>query len=172
MKNSKAKEVALGGVLFALAIALSLMEGTIAPLLGLMPGVKIGLANIVVMYALLYLSYRQALVLVVLKALFSLAFFGVTAGFLSGCGGLLSLVVMATAFRLGATPFILSTCGALAHNLGQLAGASVILSSALALTYMPVLLVSGLIMGSVTAGSMKVLLPALKKVGISRDKEE
>lgn len=169
MRNEKAKAVALGGVLFALAIALSLMEGAIAPLLGLMPGVKIGLANIVVMYALLYLSKRQALVLVLLKALFSLVFFGVTAGFLSACGGLFSLCVMAAVYKFGATHFIMSTCGALAHNMGQLAGASIILSSALALTYMPVLLVSGLVMGGITAGSMKVLLPALKNVGFTKN---
>ncbi|MDD6678279.1 MAG: Gx transporter family protein [Firmicutes bacterium] len=170
MRNHKAKSVALGGVLFALAIALSLMESAITPLLGLMPGVKLGLSNIVVMYALVYLGFRQAFLLMVLKALFSLSFFGVTAGFLSGCGGIFSLLVMALAQRLGATHYILSVCGALAHNAGQLLGASVILSSALALTYMPVLMVSGLVMGGITATGMKVLLPALKRVGVAPQK--
>lgn len=52
MRNNKTRQVALSGLLFALAMALSFMESAITPLLGLIPGVKIGLANIVVMYAL------------------------------------------------------------------------------------------------------------------------
>ena len=49
MKGQKARGVALGGMLFALAILLSFVEGMVAPALGLPPGVKPGLANIVVM---------------------------------------------------------------------------------------------------------------------------
>ena len=63
------------------------------------------------------------------------------------------------------TWFILSVCGAVAHNLGQLAGAGVALSSRLALGYAPVLLVSGLAMGGITAASLSALLPALEKMG-------
>ena len=50
MRSKKAHEVALSGLLFALAIVLSMAESAITPLLGLAPGVKIGLANIVVRY--------------------------------------------------------------------------------------------------------------------------
>ena len=60
MQNSKAKEVALGGVLFALALALSFLESVITPLLGLMPGIKLGLSNVVVMYAMFFMGSRQA----------------------------------------------------------------------------------------------------------------
>ena len=66
MRNKKAHEVALSGLLFALAIVLSMAESAITPLLGLAPGVKIGLANIVVMYAVFFMGARQALLLVVL----------------------------------------------------------------------------------------------------------
>ena len=85
MKNirNSAADVALGGLLFALAIALSMLESTITPLLGLMPGVKLGLANIVVMYALFFMGARQALYLDLLKALFVFLVSGWTAGFLS-----------------------------------------------------------------------------------------
>lgn len=72
MRSEKAKNVARLGMLFALAIALSFCESCLTPLLGLMPAMKLGLSNIVVMYALLYLSKRQALALVLLKALFAL----------------------------------------------------------------------------------------------------
>lgn len=167
MRSKKAHEVALSGLLFALAIVLSMAESAITPLLGMAPGVKIGLANIVVMYAVFFMGARQALLLVVMKALFTLLTRGPVAGLLSLCGGLLSLGVMWALYHLPHRPtwFIVSVCGAVAHNLGQLAGASVVLSSRLALGYAPVLLVSGLAMGGVTAASLSALLPALEKMG-------
>ena len=149
-RGSKTQDIALSGLLFALAMALSFAEGTLV-IPGLMPGMKLGLANIVVMYALFFMGGKQALVLDLLKALFVFLVSGWTAGFLSLCGGLFSLLVMWVLydhFPVQPTWFILSVCGALAHNVGQLLGASVILSSAMSLYYAPVMLVFGLIMGS------------------------
>ena len=165
MRNGKARRVAGTGMLFALAIALSWLESCVTPLLGLMPALKLGLANIVVMYALLFLGTRSAAALVALKALFALLTRGVTAGALSACGGALSLLVL---WALLHAPFPVSgylfcVCGALAHNLGQLAGAAVILSSAMALGYAPVLLVAGVAVGalnSLLAGAVYAALPA------------
>ena len=166
-KPSKAKQVALSGMLFALAMALSFAEGTLT-IPGLLPGMKLGLANVVVMYALLFMGARQALILDVLKALFVFLVSGPTAGFLSLCGGLLSLLVMWALYDLlplRPTWFILSVCGALAHNVGQLIGAGFLLSSALSLYYAPVMLVLGLVMGGLTALILRALLPALEKLG-------
>lgn len=73
MQSQKAKTVARLGMLFALAMALSFFESVITPLLGLMPAMKLGLANIVVMYAMLFMKRRQALLLVLLKAFFFVA---------------------------------------------------------------------------------------------------
>ena len=139
----KTRHIALSGLLFALAMALSFIEGTLV-IPGLLPGMKLGLANIVVMYALFFMGPRQALVLDILKALFVFLVSGFTAGFLSLCGGLLSLAVMWVLYYLlpvRPTWFILSVCGALAHNVGQLLGAGVIISSSLSLYYAPVMLV-------------------------------
>ena len=58
----KTQEIALSGLLFALAMALSFIEGTLV-IPGLAPGMKLGLANIVVMYALFFMGARQALYL-------------------------------------------------------------------------------------------------------------
>lgn len=166
-RGSKTHEIALSGLLFALAMALSFVEGTLV-IPGLMPGMKLGLANIVVMYALFFMGGKQALVLDLLKALFVFLVSGWTAGFLSLCGGLFSLLVMWVLyyhFPVRPTWFILSVCGALAHNVGQLLGASVILSSAMSLYYAPVMLVFGLIMGSLTSITLRALLPALGRLG-------
>ena len=78
----KTHEIALSGLLFALAMALSFIEGTLV-IPGLAPGMKLGLANIVVMYALFFMGARQALYLDLLKALFVFLVSGWTAGFLS-----------------------------------------------------------------------------------------
>lgn len=163
----KTHEIALSGLLFALAMALSFIEGTLV-IPGLMPGMKLGLANIVVMYALFFMGAKQALVLDLLKALFVFLASGWTAGFLSLCGGLLSLLVMWILyyhFPVRPTWFILSVCGALFHNVGQLLGASVILSSAMSLYYAPVMLILGLVMGAVTSVTLRAILPALGKIG-------
>ena len=95
---------------------------------------------------------------------------GFTAGFLSLCGGLLSLAVMWVLYYLlpvRPTWFILSVCGALAHNVGQLLGAGVIISSSLSLYYAPVMLVLGLVMGALTSVTLRALLPALGKMGFN-----
>ena len=158
----KTHEIALSGLLFALAMALSFLEGTLV-IPGLAPGMKLGLANIVVMYALFFMG-----VLDLLKALFVFLVSGGTAGFLSLCGGLLSLLVMwVLYYKLPFQPtwFILSVCGALAHNIGQLLGAGLILSSAMSLYYAPVMLVLGLIMGALTSLTLKAILPALGRLG-------
>ena len=163
----KTRHIALSGLLFALAMALSFIEGTLV-IPGLLPGMKLGLANIVVMYALFFMGPQQALVLDVLKALFVFLVSGFTAGFLSLCGGLLSLAVMWVLYYLlpvRPTWFILSVCGALAHNVGQLLGAGVIISSSLSLYYAPVMLVLGLVMGALTSVTLRALLPALGKMG-------
>ena len=163
VRSQKARETAWTGMLFALAIALSYLESLVSPLLGLMPAIKLGLSNIVVMYALLFLRTRTALLLVVLKALFAFLTRGATAGFLSLCGGALSLGVMLVLLQLPVSRYIFCAGSALAHNLGQLAGAAVLLSSAMALGYAPVLLAAGLIVGGISCTLSRALFAALPK---------
>ena len=153
VRSQKAREAAWTGMLFALAIALSYLESAI----------KLGLSNIVVMYALLFLRTRTALLLVVLKALFAFLTRGATAGFLSLCGGALSLAVMLVLLQLPVSGYIFCAGSALAHNLGQLAGAAVLLSSAMALGYAPVLLAAGLIVGGISCILSRALFAALPK---------
>ena len=103
MHNKATYETALLGMLFALAMALSFLESTLTPVLGLMPAIKIGLSNIVVMYALLMLGRRPAFLLVLLKAGFAFLVRGATAGFLSLCGGGLSFFTFCVLLAL---PFL------------------------------------------------------------------
>ena len=165
---NKTKQITLSALLFALAMALSFIEGCIT-FPGLLPGMKLGLANIVIMYALFFMGIKQAFFLDLLKALFVFLVTGPMAGFLSLCGGMLSLLVMWVLYALPNRPtwFILSVCGALAHNVGQLVGAGFILGSTLSLYYAPVMLLLGLVMGGLTAATLRAILPALKRLGFN-----
>jgi heptaprenyl diphosphate synthase len=168
MRNKKMWRVTLTGVLFALAIGLSFLENMIAPLLGLPPGVKLGLANVAVMYALYFLSGYEALILVVLKAGFSMLTRGAAAGLLSLAGGLVSLGVMLLLTRVVAkmaSVLVVSIAGALGLNLGQFVVVWLLLGPSF-VVYAPVLLVSGVVVGSLTASLLRALLPALQKSGL------
>lgn len=163
--TTKAKEVARTGMLFALAIALSWLESCVSPLLGLIPAMKLGLANIVVMYALLFLRTQTALMLVFLKALFAFLTRGATAGILSACGGTVSFLVLLLLLHLpvSVSGYLFCVSGALAHNLGQLLAASVILSSAMALGYAPILLVAGVAVGALSCALSRALFAAMPR---------
>lgn len=153
--------------MFALMSALSFLEGLLTPWLGLPPGVKIGLANIVVMYALLCLGKGSALTLTVLKSMFVFFTRGATAGALSLGGGILAFLAMALLYgpKRKVSLFILSVMSAIAHNLGQLLILRLLMRSVYALYYLPILLVSGLVMGSLTVCCLRAMLPALKRLG-------
>jgi heptaprenyl diphosphate synthase len=159
------KRLALMGVLFALAVVLSIIEGFI-PVPVPVPGVRLGLANIVVMFALLQLRKRDALALVVLKALFAAATRGAVAGALSLSGGFLSFCVMALilTFRSEKSTYLLiSVTGAVFHNIGQILTASLILDTFL-WPYFPVLLLSGIVTGFATSVLLKLTSPAFQRL--------
>ena len=168
MKRGGAYKVALTGMLFALAIALSYFESLITPFFGLPPGVKLGLSNIVVVYALLFLTKKQAWFLVLLKAGMGFLTRGGLAGMLSLAGGLLSLFVMMVLLlpKIQASLLLLSVFGAISHNIGQLFVFSLWYGS-FAWAYAPILILAGVAMGLVTALTLRVLLPALEKAGLA-----
>lgn len=170
MKRTNARRVALIGMLFALAMVLSFLENMFSGLFGLPPGVKLGLANVVVMYALLCLGAGDALLLAILKGVFGFLTRGALAGLLSLTGGVLSLGIMWLLCRLGQKKeyFIVSVAGALAHNAGQLLAVTLLTESKYTFYYAPVLLLAGLVMGALTALSLKTVLPALEKLGLRR----
>ena len=167
MQNYKARQTALLGMLFALSMALSFLESMLTPFFGLMPAMKLGLSNIVVMYAVLFLNRRSALYLVLLKALFALLTRGVTAGFLS-----LAVFCLLLALPFTITGYIFSVSGALAHNCGQLLGAAALLSDKMAITYAPMLLIAGLIVGSCTYMVSRLIFPAVKRIIPPKSKAE
>ncbi len=154
MDRNKIKRITQLGLLFALAIALSVVEGLI-PSLPFMPvGVKLGLSNIVVMFCLFRFKGRDVLLLIILKSVFALLTRGGTAMLLSLCGGVCSVVVMVVLLRLfreRISLLMVSVFGGVFHNLGQYLMVMVLFSNGYVIWYLPVLILGGIISGSITA---------------------
>ena len=159
----KAKDVALRGVLLALALALSWLE-SLVPLSFAVPGVKMGLPNLVVVFALYRLGWKDAALLSGLRVLFvSLLFGNYFALAYSAAGAALSLPVMAALKHSGTfSVAAVSVPGAVAHNLGQIIVAVFVLETARLLYYLPALLVSGVAAG-ICVGVLSALLIARVK---------
>ena len=160
-EKNAARQVSLMGLLFALAAVLNFIEGLLPVLPMLPPGVKLGLSNIVTMYTLFFLGTGSGAVIAVLKAFLVLLTRGPVAACLSAAGGLLSVAVMALLLRLNNKPhtMLVSIFGAVFHNLGQLAASAVVLQSLYAMAYLPVMILSGVVMGIITAVLLKALQP-------------
>lgn len=158
----------LMALLFALAIVLSIVESSFPSLLVTIPGIKFGLSNIAVMYALFFLKKPQALMIALLKGAFVASTRGLIAGLLSVSGGLLSLGVMILLmflFREKISYLIISIAGAVFHNIGQLIAIAFIYTSIYTLAYFPVLLIAGVAAGIATAALLRFIIPALKRIG-------
>ncbi|MBR5305649.1 MAG: Gx transporter family protein [Oscillospiraceae bacterium] len=167
MAMNKTKKLTTVAMLFALAIVLSFAESMVMPMFALPPGVKLGLGNVVVMYCMVYMGYSSAFQVSLLKGFFSFLTRGFTAGVLSTMGGLFSITIMFILIKLlkdKINYYTLSVFGALFHNLGQLAGISIIFANTAPLAYLPVLTVSAVVMGLVTGATLKVVIPALKRL--------
>lgn len=156
--------VALTGLLAALALALSLVEGLLPPIPLLPPGAKLGLSNIVTMYAAGTLGLPCALFLALLKGGFALLTRGAVAGSMSLAGGLLSTACMWLLLKKAkASLAVVGVCGALAHNAAQLLVAYCITATSVVF-YLPFLLVFGVLSGLLTGLVLKLTLPPLTKL--------
>ena len=149
-KKSSAQKVALYGVLIALAMVLSYVDMLIPLPVGI-PGVKPGLANLVVFLALYTMTAREALLISMVRILLVSITFGNGSAFLySMAGGILSFLVMCIFKKKDfLLPAGVSIAGGIAHNVGQLLMAAVILENGAVFTYFPVLLAAGCITGGI-----------------------
>ncbi len=157
----------LTAVLAALALALSFLEGLLPPLP--VPGAHLGLANLVVMYALAELSVASACGITAVKAVFALLR-GPVACLMSTAGGVAALLAMLLLRRWLHRGFSFlgwGILGAAAHNLGQLLMSVALLGSAM-WYYMPVLLLMAIPAGAVTGLVLNVTYPHLRFVSSLR----
>lgn len=159
----EAKRWARVGMLAALALVLGYVE-TFIPLPVPVPGIKLGLGNIAVLVALVVLDVRSAAAVALLKVL--------AAGFLFGnplmmaysaAGTLLAFAIIAVLNRIpGISVVLVAIAGAIFHNIGQLAVASVVLRTGLVWATAPVLVIAACVTGALTGAAVRYTLASLE----------
>ena len=144
------RKIARMGLLVALSMILSYVESLI-PAFVAVPGLKVGLANIVVVFALFTLGPIEALAVSLIRVVLSSLLFGSVLSLLySLSGALLSLVgmILMKKAKIFSTT-VVSVTGGVLHNVGQILVACLVLETDVLLYYLPVLILSGTITGAV-----------------------
>lgn len=163
------RRVAFIGMLGALALVLSALEAMLPPLPMLPPGAKLGISNLVTMYAAGAVGLVPALCIALLKGLFAGCMQGVVALMMSTAGGLASTLVMWLLLQPKKQPFGmigLGVAGALTHNMAQL-GVAVLLTTPAVGYYAPWLLLFGVLAGILTGLVLRAVTPLLEHFRLS-----
>jgi len=169
---NKKKKDAIIIILICNAILISLLE-MIIPIPVPIPGVKLGLANIITIIAIAFLDFKDVLLIVFLRCVVvAVLSKGITVLPFSLTGGLLSAIAMwllyKKAWRLFSIKGI-SVVGAIVHNTAQLLVASVILGETVIFYYIPVLLISAVVTGLITGSISELTVREIEKNGIFKD---
>lgn len=145
---SRTKRLATVSVLVSVALVLSFVESRI-PAFVAIPGIKVGLANIAVIFALYRLGIHYAAAISVLRILLVSLLFGSALSLLySAAGALLSFLVMLLMKHLTpASTVAVSVVGGVCHNIGQILVACIVMETNIIAYYLPFLLLSGTLAG-------------------------
>lgn len=167
--ESRTARLARNAAMLALAMILSFVEHLVPlSLLIPLPGVKLGLANVVITVLLFFGSPVDALIVSLCRIGLTALLFGTPVSFLfSLLGGILSYAVL-----LACRPFFgrvfsfvgVSVLSATGHHLGQIAAAVILFDSGVLLTYLPVLLLAGIVMGGLTGFILNLCRERLSKL--------
>mgnify|MGYP000035040238 CR=1 FL=1 len=173
MQNSRrtldTKSIIIIALFTAQALVLSIIENFI-PLPVAIPGVKLGLANIIVLTVIILIGLKEALILVALRTSISSFFSGGFIVFLfSLAGGILSTIVMNYLYKKAGKVFSIvgiSIAGAIVHNIGQLTMAIIVMKTFSVIGYLPFLLISGIITGAFVGLCANYMVRILKNLDI------
>lgn len=156
---NKTKEIAIIGVLAAFGAILSYIEAILSLSIGI-PGVKLGLANIAVVVALYLYGNKSALLVNIVRIIIvGLLFGNVFSIMFSAAGAIVSFASMILLKRMNLFSALgVSTAGGVAHNIGQIIVASIVVDRYSIIYYMPALFIAGIITGVLIGFISKLLL--------------
>lgn len=164
MNGKKTKNIALYGMMVALAFTFSYLESLIPFNFGI-PGVKLGLANLVVVVALYTMNPAAAFSVAVIRIfLAGLTFGNIYSLAYSLCGGILSFAVMYFAKKTKLSVIGVSMLGGICHNIGQIIVAAFVMETMRIAYYLPVLLAAGLITGLLLGIVSKLIINRVEKI--------
>ncbi len=163
------KRLVFLALMVSLSLILSIIESWL-PVPSVIPGVKLGLANIITIIVIMNLGFKDSIYVVTVRCILSSIYGSGFIGFLfSITGGILSTIVMAFLYKRFPKMFSIvgiSLAGSTAHNVGQLLVASILMRELVVMTYLPVLLISGLIMGFFVGLCSHYLSISLRKTNL------
>lgn len=166
----KTKKLTLMAMLLALALIIFIIEAQIPPLAPI-PGIKLGLANVINLMVLYMLGRKESFIILVLRIVLSSIFSGNATGFLySISGGLVCFLFMSvmSLFLKENKMWVASVFGAIGHNIGQIIMALLILRTPQLVWYLPILIISAVITGVFTGITAQITLKQFKKIGMSQ----
>ena len=161
----KTKKVAFLGMCIALSMILSFVESQIPPLMAV-PGVKVGLPNIVMVFMLYKIGAKDTAIVSILRVILVGILFGTPLSMIySLVGAALSLIGMILLKKTNLfAPITVSVAGGILHNIGQIATACLVMETAQIAYYLPVLLISGTIAGILIGLTAAMILKRLDKM--------
>ena len=161
----KTKKVAFLGMCIALSMILSFVESQIPPLTAV-PGVKMGLPNIVMVFMLYKVGAKDTAIVSILRVILVGILFGTPLSMIySLAGAALSLIGMILLKKTNLfAPVTVSVAGGILHNIGQIATACIVMETAQIAYYLPVLYISGTIAGILIGLTAAMILKRLDKM--------
>ena len=160
----RTKRLTRDAMLAGVALIIFTIEAQIPPLTSI-PGIKMGLANIITVYAAFAIGPADAAIILATRVLLGSVIAGNMSTLMySAAGGLLCLAAMLGLRRMltSSQLWVASVIGAAAHNVGQIAVAVAVTGTPALLAYLPVLLMSGMIAGLFTGLCAQALVKRLK----------
>ena len=163
----KTKKVAMLGLTIALAMIMSYIE-VLVPLSFAVPGIKMGLANIVIIFVLYKIGTKEAILVSLIRViLVSLLFSNVMAMAYSIAGAVLSLSIMWLLKKTDKFSFVgVSIAGGIMHNVGQIIMAVILLGTEQIALYLPVLIITGTATGVVIGIVSGLVINRFKNIRI------
>ncbi|WP_411679246.1 Gx transporter family protein [Clostridium thailandense] len=167
---NKTKRMVFLSFLVSIALVIYVIEAQIPVLF---PGIKLGLANIISLTALLLLGSKEALLIMFLRTILGSIFGGTVSSLMfSLAGGILSNIIMIILykyFKNSMSLWTISICGAVFHNIGQLFVASLVVQDFRIYVYLPVLLISAVFTGYFIGLCTKFLASHINKIPMFRE---
>lgn len=158
----RTKKIALSGLILAAAVILTTLESTFFSFLP--SGIRIGLANVAVMLAVLTVDVGTAFSVTVLKSLFVALTRGVTAGLMSISGGLPAFIITVLLLKKTKASYIMiSAAASICHTSGQIVMLYFMTGNILSFGYLPVLMITSVVSGALTGTVLKITLPSARK---------
>ncbi len=166
----KIRKLVFISIMISISVVLSIIESTISGLIFLVPGVKLGLANVITLIILMTLGEKDAFIVVMIRLLIvALTYSGLFSNsfWISLSGGLLAIVAMILIKKTKLSIFSISVFGSLMHMVGQIAAAIVVSNTQTLIYILPYMIALSVPTGIITAFLAKKVMSNFKETIMS-----